>query len=93
MNNDKLNVEKLEINLEKSVIDSIIRDYESSIRYRLLNGEKVTIEGVGTLSVSYRKVKNDAGRDYSLRVKVKQDRKFAKEIVEEYNKSPNKFRS
>lgn len=80
------------VELEKSVIDSVIRDYEERIRESLLKGEEVSIPGVGSLKVSYRRVKNDAGRNFSLRVKVKQDRKFARELVTEYNKNPEKFR-
>lgn len=79
------------LEIEKALSDKIISDYVSEIRTKLLNGEEVYVEGIGKLVPSFRRVKNDRGRNYSLGVKVIKDKKFSKEMITAYNKDRDKF--
>jgi len=91
MRDVKLNGNEIHINVDEAFANGIIQEYNKGIKNKLLAGESVNIEGVGTLRLGYRKVRNSYGRDFALRVKFEKDQEFDKELSEEYNKNKEKF--
>lgn len=63
----------------------------AEIQNALLNGIDVEIEGIGTLSPMYRKVRNSYGRDYTITIKVIQNKKMKDLLLKSYKKNPENF--
>lgn len=61
-----------------------IEAFESFIRDKLISGSDVEIGGIGTLIPYVRKVKNNSGRNFSVRIKVEQDYGFKDELIKQY---------
>lgn len=80
----------MEIDPQKAIIEGAISQYSRNIVEKLLNGESVYINGLGTLDISYRRVKS-RGRDYSLRVRVTQDLEFNKKLIENFENDRENF--
>lgn len=72
--------------------NNILSIYFDAIRESLLNGKSFEIHGIGTLVPYVRKVKNDNGRDYALKVKLVQSYKFKEDIVKSYENDSTKFK-
>lgn len=79
------------IDLDKALADGVIKQYVSQIRERLLNGNSFKIEGVGVLTPSFRRVKNNYGRNFSIGVKLIKDKNFSEELVNNYLYDTNNF--
>lgn len=72
---------------------SIVIDlYNQFIRSRLVRGLDVEIEGVGVLHPYVRQVKNSFGREYSIKVELKQNPGFKDKLVEKYEENNSTFR-
>lgn len=82
----------INLDISRAIADQVLSNYFSSVRVDLLDGKNVIIPGVGTLVPKVRKVKNDKGRDFSVRVKVIQEKKFSKELLGSYEADPSKFK-
>lgn len=65
---------------------------DENIADSLLKGESVYLFGVGTLVPYVRKVKNDKGRDFSVKIKIEQDSCFHDEMVSAYESDNNLFK-
>lgn len=71
--------------------EKLIDNYQEFIRDSLLNGQSVTINGVGVLKPYYRKVKNPMGREFSVKARIDTNKDFEKKILSEYRRNPGKF--
>lgn len=63
----------------------------AEIQNALLDGMDVEIEGIGVLSPRYRKVKNSYGRDYTVTIKIIQNKKMKELLLKSYKKNPENF--
>lgn len=66
-------------------------DILAEIQEALVSGSDVELEGIGILSPRYRKVKNSYGRDYSIVIKLIQNKGMKKMLLKSYKENPDKF--
>lgn len=71
---------------------TVIDLYNDFIHSRLARGLDVEIEGVGVLHPYVRQVKNSFGREYSIKVELKQNPGFRDTLVKNYEKNHDIFR-
>lgn len=75
------------VKFSKSLLDS----YRRFICTSVLDGKSVTIDGLGVIRPSYRRVKNPMGREFSIKAKIDNNKDFEKKLVNEFKKNPDKF--
>ena len=71
--------------------NEIINEYIEEMSSKLLNGEDFVIDGVGVLRPVYRRVKNDNGRNFTVRVRMDYFWDFYTKIIESCKKDNSKF--
>lgn len=74
-----------------AMYDTAVQEYLADIRNRILNGEVVSIPGIGKISLKYRRVKNPMGREFSIKPKIDVDPTLDRDILKEYTADPTKY--
>lgn len=69
----------------------LLSKYKESLAQAVIDGRSVTIEGLGVLKPSYRRVKNPMGREFSIKAKIDNSPEFSRKLLESFNKDPDKF--
>lgn len=85
-------IRSMVLEVQDNIRDLVINDYVKSIKDTLLSGNSFYIDGIGYLRPKYRKVKNDAGRDFAIVISLKQDSDFSKLIVESCMNNKDNFK-
>ena len=76
---------------EKVIKDNAINEYIDDMKSKLLNGEDFVINGVGVLRPVYRRVKNDNGRNFTVRVRMDYFWDFYTKIIDSCKVDNSKF--
>lgn len=79
------------IDLDGNVYNQVVDDYINGMKSKLLNGEEFVIDGVGVLKPVYRKVKNDYGNNFTVRVRMDYFKEFYDSIIESCKKDNSRF--
>jgi nucleoid DNA-binding protein len=69
----------------------IITEYLEAVRNKLLSGDSVYLNNIGTLKIYSTKVGIKQGRNYTIKTRLRYDKEFEKSLYKEYENNNDKY--